>query len=95
MKKTVSRSSRIDEFKGLSSTKQNLELFKLASRISFEIQSLRKATDKKLARLEGAVDCLREDDDGKVSHKSGNDKRTHWNTVKLNRSYNHYKNIAG
>ena len=44
-----------DEFQTLSSTKQNIELFKILSAIAEEIESLRQSTEKRFSLIENLV----------------------------------------
>ena len=44
-----------DEFQTLSSTKQNIELFKILSAIAEEIEGLRQSTERRFSVLESLV----------------------------------------
>ena len=91
------------EFRTLSSTKQNVEIFKILSGISAEIENLKSSTARRFSMLEELVNPSpvakshrkRSETIGGSTedHPSRASKR--WDTVRLNRSYNHYKNMAG
>ena len=53
--------STLDSFTTLTSTKQNIELFKILTAIAVEIDSLQKSTDKRFSVLEGLVGKVQDD----------------------------------
>ena len=53
-----SRSTRIDDFQTLSSTKQNIELFKILSAIAEEIEVLRQSTEQRFQALETLINVI-------------------------------------
>lgn len=91
----------LEEFKGLSSTKQNVELFKILSAIASEIENLRMSTEKRFLALEQVVQ--RQQGSSSVTTVGGSSSRSsgangiphQWDRIKANRAYNQYKNMAG
>ena len=51
----TSSNATLDSFTTLSSTKQNIELFKILTAIAVEIDSLQKSTEKRFSALENLV----------------------------------------
>ncbi len=103
----------LEDFRTLSSTKQNVELFKILTAISVEIRALQESTERRFSALEGAVKKqLKNGGNGGNKSKEEESERgssaggggggavktrggQQWETLRLNRSYNHYKNMAG
>ena len=101
--KAVSAAGDLEDFKTLTSTKQNVELFKILSAIAVEIENLRVSTERRFSVLEAVVQRsvtanAHANNEGRLSRNSSNNGSTagpQWEAVKANRAYNHYKNMAG
>ena len=51
----MSKQNGLDNFQTLSSTKQNVELFKILTAIAVEIDCLQKSTEKRFSLIESLV----------------------------------------
>ena len=56
-----SSNATLDSFTTLTSTKQNIELFKILTAIAVEIDSLQKSTEKRFSALENLVGKVQDD----------------------------------
>ena len=76
--------SPLDTFTTLSSTKQNIELFKILTAIAVEIDSLQKSTEKRFSVLEGLVGKVQDDQKTLSSNHANSDKsQVNSGTVKV------------
>ena len=97
----------LEDFRVLTSTKQNVELFKILSAIAAEIEALKVSTERRFSALEGLVGQQAAANAAQAgpppastavrAGSAGNrsDGGRSWDVVKMNRSYNHYRNMAG
>ena len=68
----------LDKFQTLTSTKQNIELFKILTAIAIEIDGLQKSTEKRFSLLETLV--VKAHDVDSVPHNGAGNEHLHQNT---------------
>ena len=73
-----SSNATLDSFTTLTSTKQNIELFKILTAIAVEIDSLQKSTEKRFSALENLVGKV-QDDQKSLSLNLVNLEKSHFN----------------